>query len=280
MLVEAYAKLIYVVFTVLVRLAYKQPKEIKTITFSARKHNTLIKLSKIAEKIFNLLVWIVGKKTRDNYTMSVDYEGAKLLIRPFVFSEIIMVSGRWEPFVKQILDKEAKDDDVMVDVGANIGIYAIPYAKKLNTVIAFEPHPTSSEMLEKSIDLNHLHNVELIKRPVGDSKKKVSFDLTTAPGHAGINIKSHEVESVLEIETIELDTVLSREKRIDWLLIDVNGFEVSVLNGARTILQIHSPKIIIELRLYNIDKVKEILTSEGYLFTNIYDNYYYATKNK
>ena len=37
------------------------------------------------------------------------------------------------------------------------------------------------------------------------------------------------------------------EYRVDWLIIDVEGFEVNVLNGARNILQKYLPKIIIEI---------------------------------
>jgi 16S rRNA G527 N7-methylase RsmG len=104
--------------------------------------------------------------------MSVNYEGCKILIRPFIFSEIVMVSGLWEIYVKSVLYKEVKNDDAIVDVGANIGVYAIPLAKRVSKVIAIEPHAKTSEMLEKSIELNQLHNIVLVKKMIGESKKK------------------------------------------------------------------------------------------------------------
>jgi len=75
-----------------------------------------------------------------------------------------MVSGLWEIYVKSVLYKEVKNDDTIVDVGANIGVYAIPLAKRVSKVIAVEPHPKTSEMLEKSIELNQLPNIVLIKK--------------------------------------------------------------------------------------------------------------------
>jgi tRNA G37 N-methylase Trm5 len=152
--IDAYAKLIYLLFTFLLRLTYKQPET--TSSFSSDKHKQMVKLSKTAFKVFDLLVKVIGKKTKYCYTMPVDYESSKILIRPFIFSEIVMVSGLWETYVKSILDKEVKNNDIIVDVGANIGVYAIPLAKRVNKVIAFEPHPKTSEMLEKSIELNHV----------------------------------------------------------------------------------------------------------------------------
>ena len=277
LLIDTYAKLIYLIFIFLLRHAYKQPQ---TTSFSSDKHQKMIKLSKLAVKVFDLLVRVIGKKRKYCYTMPIDYEGCKLLIRPFIFSEIVMVSGLWEIYIKSVLDKQVKSNDTIVDVGANIGVYAIPIAKRVNKVIAFEPHPKTSEMLEKSIELNQLHNITLVKKLIGDLKKKVLYGLSAVPMESGIITRPHkDLNFTIEIESIDLDTVLLMENKIDWLLIDVEGFEVNVLNGARSILRKYSPKIIIEVFHHNFDIVKEILTDEGYSITQLYDIYYYAVKN-
>jgi FkbM family methyltransferase len=282
MIIHIYAKFIYFTFIFLIRSAYKRPN---STTFSAQKHNNMAKLSNLANKVFNILVGIVSKKVRNDYTMMINYEECNLLIRPFTFSDIVMASGLGEPYVKTILDKEVRNDDVVVDIGANMGIYTIPLAKRTSKVIAFEPHPKSAEMLEKSMRLNQLRNVVLIKKPVGDSKKKVLFDLRLDPVHSRIDItETFEPGTALatekvETESIDLDTALAMESKINWLLIDVNGFELNLLNGARNILRRHSPRIIIEPKYYNVDKVNEILIKEGYTTTNIWSIYYYAVKN-
>ena len=275
--IDAYAKLIYLLFIFLLKHTYKQPE---TRSFSADKHKKMVRLSKLAMKVFDLLVRVIGKKNKYCYTVPVDYEECKILIRPFIFSEIVMVSGLWEIYVKSILDKKVKNDDVIVDVGANIGVYAIPLAKRVKKVIAFEPHPKTSEMLEKSIELNHLHNIVLVKKTIGDSKKKVLYNLSDIPMESGIiTTINRDLNSTIESESIDLDTALIMENKIDWLLIDVEGFEVNVLNGAINILRKYSPKIIIEVFHHNIDKVNEILRNEGYSITHLFDIYYYAVKN-
>jgi FkbM family methyltransferase len=238
----------------------------------------MIKLSNSVNKIFNLIVKVVDDKTKYNYTMLVDYEGSKLLIRPFILSEILMTSGPWEPYVKAILDKEVKNDDVIVDVGAHIGVYTIPLAKRATKVIAFEPHPKTSEMLDKSIKLNQLHNVMLIKKSVGNLKGKTLYSLSTVPMLSGITIPVGLVHSTIETQSIDLDTALAMESRVDWLIIDVESFEVNVLNGARYILRKYSPKIIIEIAPDNVYKVKEILKNEEYSITPLYNFYYYCYK--
>ncbi len=275
--IEAYARMVYSITTFLIRTTYKQSK---TYSFSANKHNKIIKLHNFADKVFNHLVKVVGKKIKYDYTMTVDYEGCKLLIRPFILTEIAMTSGVWEPYVKAILDKEVKNDSVVVDVGAYIGVYAIYLAKRVSKVIAFEPHPKTFEMLDKSIKLNQLHNVLVFKKTVDDSKKKVSYRLSVSPMLSGIALPVDKLYSTIETESIDLDTALAMESRVDWLIIDVESFEVNVLNGAKTILRKYSPKIIIEVHPHNIDKVKEILTNanERYIITHLYGAYYYACK--
>jgi FkbM family methyltransferase len=157
-------------------------------------------------------------------------------------------------------------------------VYTIPLAKKVSKVIAFEPHPKTSEMLDKSIKLNQLHNVVLVKKSVGDLKGKILYSLSTVPMLSGITISPDKVHSTIETESIDLDTALSMEYRVDWLIIDIESFEVNALNGARKILKKFSPKIIIEVHQHNFDKVNEILTSEKYSITRLYDVYYYAVK--
>jgi FkbM family methyltransferase len=237
----------------------------------------MIHLSLLAERIFYTLTAVINRNIRYSYTMPVKYFDSILMIRPFIFSEVAMVSGVWEPYVQSLIKREIKSSDVVVDVGANIGIYAIPLAKRIKKVIAFEPHPHTSEMLEKSIGLNKLQNLTLIKKAVSENEDKLVFNLTERPMESGI-ISSNDSYTTVEVESVDLDSALAEESKIDWVIIDVEGFEVSVLNGARNTLSKFHPDIIIEVK--NLDKVKEILLSEGYSLTNLYYIYYYAKWNK
>ena len=279
---KLYSKIIFLLFLSLIKKSYntKEKKFNDSISFSKIKHKKMEKYAELAQKIFDVLVFPVGEK-RYNFTKKVNFESCKLLMRPFVLSEIIMVSGFQEPYVKKILD--VKKGDVFVDVGAHIGTYTIPIAKKvgeMGKVISFEPHPKSIDLLERNIALNQINNVVLKKLPVSDSKKKVLFRLSKDPPTSGIETDGKN-EYVLEMEAIDLDTVLSEQNltKIDWLKIDVEGKELDVLKGSKNILKKFSPKIIIEM--FNKETIKEsikILESEGYELKNLYGRYYFAFK--
>jgi FkbM family methyltransferase len=241
----------------------------------------MVKLDRIAEKLFDLLVIGISKKNRIDFTLQVHFDACKLLIRPFIFSEIIMVSGRWEPYVKNILERKVKESDVIVDVGANIGIYAVPLAKRVKKVIAFEPHPKTSEILEKNVKLNNINNLILIRKAVGNSSGNVRYSLSKVPQESGIfRSNNNKIETIIEMECVDLDHALLTESKVDWLLIDVERFEFDVLKGALNILYKCQPRIIYESHEEESRKVKEMLENEGYLVTQVYSIYYFAEKKR
>jgi FkbM family methyltransferase len=277
-LVKAYAKVLYSFTMFMLRAVYSRQK---ARLFSADKHDKMVKLSGYLAKVFGALVSIVDRETRENYTMTVDYEGCKLLIRPLSHVvDIMMVSGLWEPYVKAVFSRELKKDDIVVDIGANIGAYAIPLAKKVRKVIAFEPHPKISKMLETSIRLNELNNVTLIKKAVGESEKKVLQDISysSAVYSKVLTYGSGKDNAIVEVESIDLDTALAGEDKVDWMLIDVEGYELNVLKGARKVLRKYSPRIIIEVQRENLESINPVLLAEGYSVNHIYGIYHYATK--
>jgi FkbM family methyltransferase len=248
-------------------------------SFSVSKHVKMMALNHFAERVFNLLTVFVGRDEKYDHTMVVNFQGCKLVIRPFLFSEVIMVSGLWEPYVKSILQREIKSNSIIVDVGANIGIYAIPLAKKAQKVIAFEPHPKTSEILVESIKLNNLDNITVEKKIAGDTKRMVKYKMSPVPQESRI-ISEHESQanSIIQAECMDLDSILMTEDRIDWILLDVEGSELSVLMGAKNMLRKYSPNIIFESYDQNIAKVRQLLENLGYSVRHINFDYYYATK--
>jgi FkbM family methyltransferase len=272
-----YADSLYFIFTLLIKIFYRKVENLQG-SKSGSKHRSMIRLSKVAEHIFSSLVLPVPNKFRYKFTKIVPYDSCRLAIRPFIFSEILMVSGRWEFYVKEILDDELKMDDVVVDVGANIGIYAVPYAKKIKRMIAFEPDPASAKLLLQSIELNDLYNIELRQSAVGNSRQKTCYYLSSVPMTSGMRA-ANEIIGELEMETTDLDSELLDEDKVDWLLIDVEGSEIDVLLGAKKILRQFSPKIILECNNENITIVSNILSEEGFHIRNIYGIYYSATRS-
>jgi FkbM family methyltransferase len=195
-----------------------------------------------------------------------------------------MMSGLWEIYVKRVLT--VATNDVFVDVGAHIGSYAIPIAKNAQKVIAFEPNKDSFDLLTKNIALNHLTNIEAHNIAVSKKRGAVSFIY----GHEsiysmimdsdqGTNVEVTENakpnnNNIHLVNTTDLDSALSKEDRVDWIKIDVEGHEVDALEGTIQTIRIHKPKIIIEIWPKNMAKIKTMVHSFGYSIEQIYSEYF------
>ncbi|MEQ8558532.1 MAG: FkbM family methyltransferase [Henriciella sp.] len=124
-------------------------------------------------------------------------------------------------------------DHVMIDVGAHYGTSANYFAKLGWTVHCFEPDPKNREKLEQRV--KNMSNVTIDTRGVSD-KTATGVSFYTSPESTGISGLSAFRDSHTESAKIELTTVadIIRERnltRIDFLKIDVEGLDFSVLKG-------------------------------------------------
>ena len=281
---ELYASIVNGVFLTGAKLLYKRSCDRASAEEITLRHSkTGEYIATHADSIYKFLI----KLTRQNplaLTKVKDNGDYKMYYHPLILFEVLMMSGLWEIYVKRVLT--VATNDVFVDIGAHIGSYAIPIAKNAQKVIAFEPNKDSFDLLTKNIALNHLTNIEAHNIAVSKKRGAVSFIY----GHESIysmimdSDQSTNVEvtenakpnnnNIHLVNTTDLDSALSKEDRVDWIKIDVEGHEVDALEGAIQTIRIHKPKIIIEIWPKNMAKIKTMVHSFGYSIEQIYSEYF------
>lgn len=207
----------------------------------------------------------------------ISFKKLPFFIRPLILSDIVMTSPVWEPYVQKIFILEK--NDIMIDVGAHIGTYTIPIASQIGKsgkVLAFEPNPKNSMVLRKNIELNNLNNIIMFENAVSNKNEISSLTLSDDPMLSMIidNGKGEDIK----IECVTLDSVYEKLKleKVDWLKIDAEGSEIKVMEGAKKILEQFHPKIIIEVRKENENKVKELLKHNGYKIKYLGGEYFFC----
>ena len=119
-------------------------------------------------------------------TVHVDIAGVELTLRDWEGSNVLAIVP------KEILDDDYKlrqidfrPGDVVVDIGANIGIVALYLAKKHPAVriIAIEPVPTTFRHLQENIGLNGVSNITALNCAV--TKDGRDLKMIVNPGHSG-----------------------------------------------------------------------------------------------
>lgn len=126
-----------------------------------------------------------------------------------------------------------------IDVGANIGAIALPFAAKRPEwrVLAVEAHRGVSGVLAANALNNRLHNVDVIHAAAGAERCLVDFPATSLSSVANFgNIGFHDRAAPMEsVRMLTLDEIAPEDTRL--IKIDVEGFEAEVLKGAEGLLR-------------------------------------------
>lgn len=170
-----------------------------------------------------------------------------------------------------------KNGDRVIDVGANIGIFAAMLSRLAGPegkVFCFEPSKRTFEKLKTVKALNRLDNLELFNLGCGASSgEEVMYMASRSSGDSTL-VPENRDKSGLRSEKIKLVTLdgffAGRQERIDFIKIDTEGFDFEVLKGASGIIDAFKPAIYIELSrdfLSSSRKSMEFLKTHGYGFT-------------
>jgi len=174
----------------------------------------------------------------------------------------------YEPSQTQIVKNYVKKGDRVIDVGAHVGYYTLLLSQLVgNTgkVYAFEPDPKNFELLKKNIEVNSFKNIELIQKAVSNKTGIIKLYLGDQDRATNriYDAQLNDTKKSIEIKTISLDEYI-KDKKIDFIKIDVEGSELGVIEGMKSIFQNNKQiKIIIEFFPFLIEKSgnkpKEIL---------------------
>lgn len=129
-----------------------------------------------------------------------------------------------------------REDDLFVDVGANIGSYTILAGGAVGAkCITIEPIKTTFDMLEENINVNRLSShVRVLNIGIGKEKGLLKF--TTGLDTVNhVLSDSEQVENVEEVPIESLNDLLENQEPI-LIKIDVEGFETNVIAGAANVL--------------------------------------------
>lgn len=196
---------------------------------------------------------------------------------------------KYEPYETKLILRQIKKGDVIVNVGANIGYYTVLLADKVGPsgkVYAFEPDSKNFEILKKNIEINKLSNVILVKAALSSQKgvKKLYKSSDNYGDHRMFG-KEKKRESE-EVKTLKLDDFLkNKEKKVDFLKIDTQGWEPAVFDGAKEIIKKDKPVIFFEYSPESYKSAKLDGDRMIYWIENLYgkifwiDEWFYSYKS-
>lgn len=153
------------------------------------------------------------------------------------------------------------EGDVVIDCGANLGLFSVIAGSKAKTVYAFEPDPDVIGRLQNTVSLNK-SNVQVVPKALGDREGSCSFayDKVNLGGGKVIGQDvDYNTGKTMTVESTTLDQFVVDHgiKKIDFIKADIEGAERNMLRGAKTILREMGPKL--SICTYHLPDDKDVL---------------------
>ena len=156
----------------------------------------------------------------------------------------------------RFLQSSVKPDNVVLDVGAHIGLFSVLAARCMGNsgkVVAFEPTPSTFRLLRHTVRINRLDQVITpVTAAVGHESGEISFYVSDNAADNSNSLVAYKTDRKLHAVTVPLTTIDRQVKeqglsRVDFIKIDVEGAEYDTLRGARETLLTYKPRVILAI---------------------------------
>lgn len=242
---------------------------------------------------YNVFPWLVKRIIPSNHLYepqsyrTVDRLGVRFQLDLNDYQDWIIFYYSKEDSSEKILGYIDNDAKTILDIGGNIGQTSLYIAQKYQVstpeIISFEPYPSTYKKFVHNLNLNPIHKDNITIECLGLGKEEGELNmLIECETNSGGNRITHEAIDVQmsgleKVPVITLDKYILNKKleTVDFIKIDVEGYEFSVLEGAIDTLETYKPDIFLEVDDTNLRKqgssTKKLFTflkDRGYTFKN------------
>jgi FkbM family methyltransferase len=169
------------------------------------------------------------------------------------YGDVLETGVSWA-YETRYLEPHVEPGDVVIDVGANYGYTTTYFASEVGPdgfVLSVEPEPHTRALLQYNVSRCGYDNVEVVAAAAGDRSGTVDLwrSATNFANHSLNAALVPNLDDVVEVEIVTLDELCASrlgQRHPTVLKIDVEGWEWSVLQGARRTLEQARPAVWLE----------------------------------
>jgi FkbM family methyltransferase len=220
----------------------------------------------------------------DNYHYT---EGIKFLTYPpdkCIISELISKNHVWEPHMHKIFEKYINKESIVLEGGCHIGTHTLKLGLLGKQVLSFEPMTNSNVILRENLKINNITNVTVYNEGLSNKTDVAYFEWIghNNPGASGLANnpmgKPSYTKPIEKKHPVTLITIDSLQlEKLDFIKLDVEGYEINVIEGAIDTIKKCNPIITLEIYEnftgnYSLQHAKstfKILLDNGYTIHHI-----------
>jgi FkbM family methyltransferase len=170
-----------------------------------------------------------------------------------------------------------KEDDVVWDIGASVGLYTIYSSELVKEVISFEPDPEIYSRLQANIALNNLKNVSTNQIGIGDKDTSMELSSNGVKGNSPTLIKDlNRHTGSISVAVRSVDSLIKSGSPSPTVIkMDIEGAEGIAIKGALDLLKGEQKPRLIFVELHpqflsksEPDEITQILKESGYKILN------------
>jgi len=245
----------------------------------------LTKSKYIPDKIFD-----IDKKL---YTLNNYHKNTPATFKLFKTCNVcncIRRGFRWEEHQHDIIDKYLNENSIALEAGSHIGTIAVKLAKKCKFTYCFEPIKNTYDLLEYNLNKNcESSKFKLFNKGLGECIKKEKICWISTEGSGGVGLTNnffepsqkptHNNGCSIPIDVISIDSL--HLAKLDYIKIDVEGYEEHVINGGINTISKCRPIILLECyesfdplkkaSIEFVEKKYKILIDMGYKIQHIWN---------
>ncbi len=182
----------------------------------------------------------------DNITLTVD---TKSWIEWLLF-----INGSYEPHLQKVFQKYLKQGDIVLDVGANIGVHTLFLSRLVGQegrIISLEPYPPVLEKLKQNLVMNHADNVTMLPLAASDKQDVLTLVNTEADNQGMASLWHDSQQKIIDQYKVDVTTLdaIAKDQNLDSIALikmDIQGNEAKALLGSQQILRDFQPILIFE----------------------------------
>ena len=185
-------------------------------------------------------------------------------VRDAFVGRALCFRGSYDPAILRCLLAQCGRDSEVLVVGAHVGAFAIPVARKVRKVAAVEANPKTHELLALNALLNGLRNLEIHHFAAGDRTEDVSFVAASTNtggsrvrmGEWGRRPNFTESPQTVIVPMRRLDDVFP-DANFDLIIMDIEGAEAMALKGMQNLLA-RSRALVVEIVEEHLRQIAKI----------------------
>lgn len=209
---------------------------------------------------------------------SILYKNAFPLYRMMYFNFKKKKDAANLSIIKQLLTPTSN----VLDIGANIGFYSVQLAEQTGAggkVYCFEPDAVNFKHLQK--ETKSFKQIELFQKAVAAENGKLTLYTSDL---LNIDHRTYEPESYsgkYDVEKISIDSFIQNKFKVDFIKMDIQGFEMDALNGMQETLKANNDLVMLtEFWPYGLQQAGSSAVAVFDFFTKLDFKVYQLIKNK